>query len=277
MSSKAPKTNVDNTTVPGDSYYTNLHLSAVASLYPPTPRNVKHMCESKLSPETQTEQSKLIRVYYTEPSYFGYNPGSYLIKETRYGVQQKWHAASDELVADDAAPGSPVAAVGWWVSSADGQGFEDTWERVNHSSFKPTTVDDFDAELHKPEELIPPTPGWKQTPLYSGGSNTKSDGTTFPIVSPLPTTKLTAIHFDTGYIYVFYQEVDASIHVLVSQPGQGWQVQSGEVVNSQVAKPGAPLSAIVGGWNEVRLFYVTPQDELGEAYMDSHTPWVKGE
>lgn len=128
MSSKVLKTNVGNTIVPGSSYYTNLHLSAVASLYPPSPRNVKHMCEAKLPQETPKEQSKLIRVYYTEPSYFGYNPGSYLIKETRYGVQQEWHAASDELVADDAVPGSPVAAVGWWVNSADGQEFGDTWE-----------------------------------------------------------------------------------------------------------------------------------------------------
>lgn len=110
------------------SYYTNLHLSAVATLYPPTPRHIKRTCEAKSSQKDPGDQKKLIRVYYTEPSYYGYNPSCYLIKETRFGVPQEWYAASDELVADDAAPGSPVAAIGWWADSEDGLGFKGTWE-----------------------------------------------------------------------------------------------------------------------------------------------------
>lgn len=106
--------------------YTQFHLSAVAS---PHSHNIRQCtCEEKERPALPEHQSKLIRVYYTEPSYYDYNRGSYLIKETRFDPLQKWHAPSDELVADDAAAGSPVAAIGWWQESKDGPDPGDPWE-----------------------------------------------------------------------------------------------------------------------------------------------------
>ncbi|OTA94262.1 hypothetical protein M434DRAFT_10803 [Hypoxylon sp. CO27-5] len=266
--------------VNGTTHYTNLHLSAVSTLYPPTPRNIKHICGASPSHKTPQEQKTITRVYYAEPSYYGYNPSCYIIKETRYGIQNQWHPASDELVADDAKPGSPVVAVGWWLESDDGLEFKEIWEtrvyyigkdgviqeRTNRSYFSTTFKDDFDAELPEPEKLIVPTPGWKQTPLTSGG---------FPTISPSHSSKLAAVRTDTGDIYLFYQATDSCIHALIFQPGTGWKQESGEVVNLDLAKPGTPLTAITGAYHEIRLFYVTPQDQLGEIYADDHTKWTK--
>ncbi len=41
------------------------------------------------------------------------------------------------------------------------------------------------------------------------------------------------------------------------------------------AKPGTPLATISGGWAEVRLFYVTPEDLLAQAYRNDHASWVE--
>ncbi|OTA59254.1 hypothetical protein K449DRAFT_424072 [Hypoxylon sp. EC38] len=269
----------------GTTHYTNLHLSAVSTLYPPSPRNIKHICGASPSHKTQ-EQKPITRVYYAEPSYYGYNPSCYIIRETRYGIQKQWHPASDDLVADDAKPGSPVVAVGWWVESDDGLYFKDIWEtrvyyidengmireRTNRSYFSPTVKDDFDEE---PEKLTLPTPGWKQTPLASGAPDVRLNGTVFPTISPLSSSKLAAIRTDTGDVYLFYQGTDSCIHTLNFQPETGWIQGAGEVVPSDSAKPGTPLTAITGAYCEIRLFYVTPQDQLGEIYADDHTNWMK--
>ncbi|OTB06542.1 hypothetical protein M426DRAFT_20988 [Hypoxylon sp. CI-4A] len=271
----------NDTVVSGRNYYTNLHLSAVATLYPPTPRNIKLMCDDQPARKAPKDQRKIARIYYAEPSYYGYNPGCYLIKETRYSsVQDEWHPASDELVADDAAPGTPVIAIGWWLDSDDGLGLEDIWERINRSNFNSTLKDDFDSELPKPEELAIPIPGWKRTPLASGDQEIEFDETAFPAVSPLPNTKLAAVRSDNGEIYLFYQDGAGYISALTFQPGKGWKQAGGEVVYSDptdLAKPGTPLTATVGGYSEVRLFFVTPQDQLMEVFRDDHTSWTKTE
>ncbi|KAI0128053.1 hypothetical protein F4776DRAFT_655332 [Hypoxylon sp. NC0597] len=273
--------------VNGTSHYTNLHLSAVSTLYPPTPRDIKHMCGGSPSHKTPQEQKRITRVYYAEPSYYGYNPTCYMIKETRYDIGNQWHPPSDELVADDAKTGSPVVAVGWWVESEDGLDFKKIWEtrvyyidkdgkireRTNHSRYSDTTFkDDFDAELPEPAKLIFPTPGWKQTPLASGGG---LDGIAFPTISPFLSSKLAAVRTETGDIYLFYQGTDSSIHALIFQQGTGWKQESAEVVHSDSAKTGTPLTAITGAYCEIRLFYVTPQDQLGEIYADDHTKWTE--
>lgn len=107
--------------------YTNLHLSAISFVHPPSIPNIKQCaCETVTVPKQEHDQSNLIRVYYTEPSTFGYNQGSYLVKESRYNTTKGWHTASDDLVADDAAAGSPVSAIGWWVEG--GNSVEEVWE-----------------------------------------------------------------------------------------------------------------------------------------------------
>ncbi|KAI1141909.1 hypothetical protein F5Y05DRAFT_369112 [Hypoxylon sp. FL0543] len=273
----------------GTAYYTNLHLSAVSTLYPPIPRGIKHLCGTNPSQATRQGLERITRVYYAEPSYYGYNPGCYMIRETRYGIQKAWHPASDELVADDAAPGSPVVAVGWWVDSDNGVDFKEIWEtrvyyidknwmireRTNRSDFNTTLKDDFDAELPEPGKLIPPTPGWKKTPLIDEGLDAGIDGTAFPIISPLRTSKLAAVRTETGDIYVFYQSTDNGVHELVFQPGKGWKQESSKIEYSDAAKPGTPLTALTGAYCEIRLFYVTTEDELGEIYADDHTKWTK--
>lgn len=96
------------------STYTNLHLAALAFLYPPSPPAIT-ACPCEAQPESQArDQEKHIRVYRNEPSGYGYNLGRFNIKESRFSTLKGWHAPADDLVADDAAAGTPVATVGWW-------------------------------------------------------------------------------------------------------------------------------------------------------------------
>ncbi|RYC59104.1 hypothetical protein CHU98_g7096 [Xylaria longipes] len=231
------------------------HLAAVAFSHPPSPWSIKQCaCEGKQLPGKPAPQSQHIRIYYAEPSYYDYTPGCFLIKENRFSDAQGWHAPSDGLVADDAAAGSAVAAIGWWHSSEDGLSFKDPWE------------------LPKPEELVPPIPGWRLTPLVDKGLERTVNS--FPVVTPLPATKLTAVRTDKGEIYLFYQDNDLSIKVLVSVSGKGW-VQETEAVGPGLVRPGTPLTTIAGGWSEVRLFYVTPQNTLGEVYGCDSIQWIQ--
>ncbi len=119
--------NTSTATAAGGSTYTNLHLSAITFTHPSSPPNIKQCpCEAHATLEQGRDQNKLIRVYYTEPSRYGYNQGCYLVKETRYSTLQRWHAPSDDLVADDAAAGSPVVAVGWWMDG--GESGDEVWQ-----------------------------------------------------------------------------------------------------------------------------------------------------
>lgn len=106
------------------SNYTKSHLSAITFLHPPSPVNIKQCpCDAKPEPKPASEQNTFIRIYHTEPSIYGYNAGCSLVRESRYTTSQQWHGPSDDLVADDAAPGSPVASVGWWADLAS-----EVWE-----------------------------------------------------------------------------------------------------------------------------------------------------
>ncbi|KAI0806520.1 hypothetical protein GGR55DRAFT_696944 [Xylaria sp. FL0064] len=258
--------------------YTQYHLAAIAFSHPPSPWSIKQCtCEGKQLPEKPTQKSQHIRLFYTEPSYYDYTRGSFLIKENRFSETQGWYAPSDGLVADDAAAGSAVAAIGWWHSSEDGLTLHDPWqtrvyyvnkdgnirERVNHSYFDPTPKDDFDSELPKPEELVPPTPGWKLT------------SSAFPIVTPHPLTKLAAVRTGAGEVYIFYQDNDLAIRALVSAPGKGWVQQQTDVVGPGEARPGTSLAVVAGGWSEARLFYVTSQNTLGESYAHDGVQWTR--
>ncbi|KAJ4185052.1 hypothetical protein NW767_013011 [Fusarium falciforme] len=269
------------------SHYTKSHLSAITFLHPPSPVNIKQCpCDAKPEPKPASEQNTFIRVYHTEPSIYGYNAGCSLVRESRYSTSQQWHGPSDDLVADDAAPGSPVASVGWWADLAN-----EVWEtrvyyvanggnlqeRINHSSFSPTVKDDFDTPLPKPEELIPPTPGWKLTPILATENGTEtSEKTGFPDIQPLPETKLAVVRSGDGKIHVFYQTADNSILEAIFNPGKGWIAEKSVVVASG-AKAGTPLTAISGGWAEVRLFFVDTNDVLAYVYADDHTGWVQQE
>jgi hypothetical protein len=119
----------------GDSTpYTTLHLSANSFLYPPNPPDIRRCaCKANATNEAVPDQEKLIRIYHTEPSVYAYNQGSYLIKESRYSTKKGWHAPDDDLVADDALFGSPVASHGWWEDG--GQGDNKVWE-VSARSWK---------------------------------------------------------------------------------------------------------------------------------------------
>ncbi|RSL61669.1 hypothetical protein CEP53_005031 [Fusarium sp. AF-6] len=150
-------------------------------------------------------------------------------------------------------------------------------ERINRSSFSPTVKDDFDTPLRKPEELIPPTPGWKLTPiLTTENENETSDKTGFPDIQPLAETKLTTVRSGDGKIHVFYQALDNSILEAIFDPDKGWIAEKSVVVASG-AKFGTPLAAISGGWAEVRLFFVDTNGVLSYVYADDHTRWVQQE
>lgn len=141
-----------------------------------------------------------------------------------------------------------------------------------------TVSEDFEYPLPKPEELIPPTPGWKLTPLQDPNADSGSKAGFFPTRQPLPSTKLAAARGDDRSIHLFYQATDGSIQELTFYPGRGWSSGSNAVVlEPAVAKHGSPLTAVAGGWTELRLFYVDTADLLKEVYSDDHTKWTNSE
>ncbi|KAK4239306.1 hypothetical protein C8A03DRAFT_32645 [Achaetomium macrosporum] len=283
--------------------YTKLHLSALAFVHPESRTHIKQCrCKAHAPPDTPatenrtSQKNQLVRIYHTEPSIYRYNEECYLVRETRYSSLQGhgWHAPSDDLVADDAVVGSAVSAVGWWADGGDNG--EEAWEtrvyyidktgklreRANRTSFTPEVKDEFEHELPDPLQLVPPTPGWKLTPLSDAGSAADSGSstaaTTFPAVSPLRGSKLAAVRSEDGKVHVFYQARDHSLREMLFAPGAGWAAVEGEdrqvVAGSDSAKPGTSLTAVSGGWAEVRLFYVTPADKLAGVYADDHTRWT---
>ena len=98
-----------------------------------------------------------------------------------------------------------------------------------------------------------------------------------PKTTPLQGSKLAAVKVDGGSVTVFYQATDESIRRIDYTPGNtDWNTKDGVVVAAGKAKAGTPLSALVGGWSEHRLFYVTPDNKLAGAYGDAHTIWRDG-
>lgn len=98
--------------------YTTFHMSALAFVHPGgRPSHLKQCCAPSPAPgDAGRPKDQHIRVYHAEPSHYGYNPGCYVIRESRFTSQQGWHAPKvDDLVADDAAAGSAVCAIGWWI------------------------------------------------------------------------------------------------------------------------------------------------------------------
>ncbi|KAH7305555.1 hypothetical protein B0I35DRAFT_113019 [Stachybotrys elegans] len=260
--------------------YTTLHLAATSFVYPPNAPDIRHCaCKSTTIAEATPEQSKHVRVYHTEPSVFAYNQGSYVIRETRFSTERGWHAPSDDLVADDAIFGSPVASIGWWVIGD--QGSPKIWqsrvyyidntgklrERTNWSEFTPEVKETFDEPLPDPGSLVPPVPGWTLTPISESA---------FPAITPLPTSKLAAVKTEDNKIHIFYQAIDGSIEELIwgsGLPNAPWVVGETKVVGAGKAKQGTPLAAITGGWTEVRVFYVGTTDLLSASYTDEHVQW----
>ncbi|KAK3370931.1 hypothetical protein B0T24DRAFT_667707 [Lasiosphaeria ovina] len=284
----------ENKTQAPTAAYTKFNLAAVTFVHPRSPPDIKQCpCEHVDAPQAAQAASKFIRVYHTERSGYPYNRDSWLIRETRYSTEKGWHPPNDDLVADDAAPGSPVAAVGWWLENEEGA--PDVWEtrvyyidklgnireRTNHTSFGPSGIkDDFDSTLPEPANLVLPTPGWKLTPLANGTDDAleevaaAADLVPFPKTTPLPGSKLSAFKVDSGALEVFYQASDESIKVLEYVPGNTkWNAGEKIIVGVGKAKAGTPLAALVGGWMEHRLFYVTPENKLAGIYGDGHTQW----
>lgn len=113
------------------------------------------------------------------------------------------------------------------------------------------------------------------TPILATENGTEtSDKTGFPNIQPLPETKLAVVRSEDGNIHVFYQAVDNSILEAIFNPVKGWIAEKSVVVASG-AKAGTPLTAISGGWAEVRLFFVDTNDVLSYVYADDHTGWVQ--
>ncbi|KAJ3568170.1 hypothetical protein NPX13_g6515 [Xylaria arbuscula] len=277
--------------IPTPQQSTQFHLAAVSFVYPPSPWTLRQCVCGKHVAERPEKLSQHIRLYYAEPSYYAHTPGCFLIKENRFIDGKGWHAPSDGLVADDAVAGSPIAAVGWWHASHDGTRFQDIYEtrvyyvdanghireRINHTHFDPTPRDDFDTDLPKPEDLVPPTPGWRLTPLSSKLLDKESTSESFPEITPHPVTKIAAVRSDKGEIYIFYQEQDLSVRGLVLVPGKGWARRETPILGSEEVQAGAALAAVVGGWSEVRLYYITRQSTIGEVYQPDGGKWTRSE
>ena len=156
-----------------------------------------------------------------------------------------------------------------------------TQQRTNRSFFTPNAHEDFESELSKPEKLVPPTPGWNQTPLHESNSGPKAGAVSNPTILPLLTTKLAAARSEDGSIHVFYQAKDESIRELVFRSAKEQNNEEDKigriVVDSGKAKSGTPLAVVAGGWMELRLFYVDKADLLKERYSDDHTGWIASE
>ena len=154
----------------------------------------------------------------------------------------------------------------------------DASQRTNRTSFGPTGAkDDFDSALPEPAKLVPPTPGWALTPLTNEARGAASDIVPFPKTTPLRGSKLTALKVDGGILEIFYQAADESVQVLeYSQENMNWSADKKIIVDAGKAKAGTPLSALVGGWWEHRLFYITPDNKLAGKYGDAHTSWRDG-
>ncbi|RYP80681.1 hypothetical protein DL770_006133 [Monosporascus sp. CRB-9-2] len=272
--------------------YTRLNLAAITFVHPPNRSDIKHCpCDTSTTPQTNQDTTKFIRVYHTEPSVYGYNQNAWLVRETRFSTAEGWHAPGDDLVADDATPGSPVAVTGWWTE--DPESDHSIWEtrvyyidttghireRTNRTSFSPTGLkDDFDRSLPEPARLVPPAPGWKLTPLADDAgeaASTSPDIIPFPKITPLQGSKLAAFEVHGRLVDLFYQAPDQSIRVLIyEKANKRWSTyDDNNIVNPGKAKAGTPLAALLGGWWEHRLFYVTPEDKLAGAYGDVHSNW----
>jgi hypothetical protein len=136
--------------------------------------------------------------------------------------------------------------------------------------------DDFERELPDPSKMVPPSPGWSQTTLLAPGAHpTGPDNLNyFPTITPLPHGKIAATRSENGNIHVFYQANDSTIHNVVNHPGKGWTTDEGLIIGAGKAKPGAPLTAIAGGWDELRLFYATTGEMLASVYRDDRCGWA---
>ncbi|KAL2129778.1 hypothetical protein VTI74DRAFT_7312 [Chaetomium olivicolor] len=205
------------------------------------------------------------------PSSYSYDLGR--IKESRFSDRKGWYAPSDDLVADDAAAGTPVATVGWWEESrsvfqvgarvyyvADEECIR---ERANQSYFDETgTKDDFNAELPKPDEFVQPRPdelvlpvfGWKSTPIDK--TKNQVQGPSMPKVIPLRTTKLAAVRSEDESIHVIYQAKDTSIRELVYSPSKGWNdpvAETNVVFEAGTVKSGTPLTTLLEAYSDERI------------------------
>ena len=149
----------------------------------------------------------------------------------------------------------------------------DVAKRTNWSYFAPEIKESSDSPLPDPSSLIPPTPGWRLTISPEPGSN---DPNVLPVITPLANSKLAVVRSEDMKIHIFYQASDSSIKEVVFVPGTGWVVDGPEIAGAGKAKPGTPLTAVTGGWSEVRVFYVGPTDLLTAAYTAEHVPWTPG-
>ena len=120
--------NTSSKSTSNNSVYTNLHLSALIFRHPPASQpSTRCPCEAPTTEEKKQDSNRQIRVYHNEPSGYTYNSDCYLIKESRFSTSGGWHSPSDDLVADDAAVGSPVVAVGRWQ---EGEDAEEVWKVI---------------------------------------------------------------------------------------------------------------------------------------------------
>jgi hypothetical protein len=124
--------------------------------------------------------------------------------------------------------------------------------------------------------MVQPSPGRTQTTLHAPGAHPTSPVNInyFPTISPLPHGKIAATRSENGNIHVFYQASDSTIHNVVYHPGKGWATDEALIIGAGKAKLGAPLTAIAGGWDELRLFYVTTGEMLAGVYRDDRCGWA---
>ncbi|KAK4104272.1 hypothetical protein N658DRAFT_420143 [Parathielavia hyrcaniae] len=268
-----------------DIPYTTFHLAGCSFVHPEgRPSNIRQCCAPKPAPTPGAPpKEQLIRLYHSEPSHFSYNRGCDVIRESRYSTAKGWHApAADDLVADDVAPGSAIASMGWWsapevyetrVYYIDKNGY--LRERWNRTSFKPEVHDTFDTALPAPSKLVPPHPGWSQTTLRHYGTYPANDADhSFVEVKPSAGSKIAAVRSEDGSLSVYYQTDDNAVCRLLTDTTGRWNGSVYNVLGSTQAKKGSPLTVVTGGWNEMRLFYVTPKETLAGTCLYDAGQWT---
>jgi len=189
---------------------------------------------------TFTDNKKtFIRVFYQH---------DFLIKESCYSNQDGWYTMRDDVAAENARKGSPVAATG--------NGLETRVFFVDQGGILRQRV---------------------RTTKTIGDPGTWEDDPNLPEITPAPSGRLTTTLSDDeedANVHVIYQDAENLIkEIKFDASSKAWS-DSIETVATD-AKPGTSLS-VVATAGELRLFYQNTQDLVRERYSSVSENWREG-